>query len=64
MDLWRQLTYGLRRLTHRAQHDRDVAEEVEQYFEEATAAWVARGLSAEDARRAARLAVRPWPGSR
>jgi len=55
MDLWRQLTYGLRRLTHRAQHDRDVAEEVEQYFEEATAAWVARGLSAEDARRAARL---------
>src|ERR1700679_1282499 len=55
MSLWRQLTYGLRRLTNRAQHDRETAEEVEQYFEEAEAAWRARGLSAEDARRAARL---------
>jgi predicted permease len=55
MSLWRQLTYGLRRLTHRAKHDRDVAEEVEQYFEEAASAWRARGLTAEDARRAARL---------
>src|SRR5579859_6296057 len=55
MSLWRQFTYGLRSLTHRAKRDRDVADEVEQYFEETVAAWMARGLSAEDARRAARL---------
>ena len=55
MSLWRQLTYGLRSLMNRAKHDRDVAEEVEQYFEEAEAAWRSRGLSAKDARRAARL---------
>jgi putative ABC transport system permease protein len=55
MSLWRQLTYGLRSLAHRAKHDRDVADEVEQYFEEAAAAWMARGLSAEEARRVARL---------
>jgi putative ABC transport system permease protein len=55
MSLWRQLTYGLRSLTNRAKHDRETAEEVEQYFEEAEAAWRSRGLSAEDARRAARL---------
>ena len=54
MSLWRQLTYGLRTLAHREKRDRDVAEEVEQYLEEATAAWVARGLSLEDAKKAAR----------
>jgi putative ABC transport system permease protein len=57
MSLWRQLTYGLRSLANRAKHDRDIAEEVEQYFEEAEAAWRSRGLSAKDARRAARLEV-------
>jgi putative ABC transport system permease protein len=55
MSLWRQLTYGLRSLTNRAKHDRETTEEVEQYFEEAEAAWRSRGLSAQDARRAARL---------
>jgi predicted permease len=55
MSLWRQLTYGLRSLARRSQRDQDVVDEVEQYFEEATAAWEARGLSAEEARRAARL---------
>ena len=55
MSLWRQLTYGLRSLVNRAKHDRDVADEVEEYFEEAAAAWRSRGLSAQDARRAARL---------
>jgi putative ABC transport system permease protein len=55
MSLWRQLTYGLRSLTNRAKQDRETAEEVEQYFEEAEAAWRSRGLSALDARRAARL---------
>jgi hypothetical protein len=38
MSLWRQLTYGLRSLAHRAKRDQDVADEVEQYFQEATAA--------------------------
>ena len=55
MSLWRQLTYGVRSLLNRGKHDRDAAEEVEQYFEEAEAAYRARGLSAADARRAARL---------
>src|SRR5271168_5376417 len=55
MSLWRQLTYGLRSLTNRTKHDRETAEEVEQYFEEAEAAWRSRGFSAQDARRAARL---------
>ena len=53
MSLWRQLSYGLRRLTNRAQHDRDVAEEVEQYFAEAIAEGRARGLSAQESRREA-----------
>lgn len=55
MSLWRQLTHGLRNLTHRRARDRDVADEVEQYFEEAEAELRSRGLSARDARRAARL---------
>ena len=55
MSLWRQLTYGLRSLTHRPARERDVADEVEQYFEEAEAVWRSRGLTAEEARRAARL---------
>jgi len=54
MSLWRQLTYGLRSLTHRPARVQDVANEVEQYFEEAEAAWRSRGLSAEDSRKAAR----------
>ena len=48
MSLWRQLVYGLRSLTHRTSRDRDVADEVEQYFEQATEAWMARGLSADE----------------
>ena len=33
MSLWRQLTYGLRSLAHRAKRNRDVTDEVEQYLE-------------------------------
>ena len=55
MSLWRQLTRGLRVLTHRRAADQDVADEVQRYLEQATAALVASGLSPEDARRAARL---------
>jgi putative ABC transport system permease protein len=55
MSFWRQLTYGLRGLINRKARDREVADEVEQYFEEAAAAWRARGLTAREAERAARL---------
>ena len=55
MDPWRQLLRGLSALLHRQAADKDVADEVEHYLEEATAAWMIRGLSPLDARRAARL---------
>lgn len=55
MSLWRQLTRGIRALTHRQAADRDVADEVQDYFEQAAAALEESGLSPEDARRAARL---------
>jgi putative ABC transport system permease protein len=55
MSLRRQLSRGLRSLLHRSAADRDAADEVQQYFEEAVAAAKARGLSSEDAKRAARL---------
>lgn len=55
MSLWRQLTRGLRVLTNRTAADQDVADEVQHYLEEATSAFVARGLSPDEARRAARL---------
>lgn len=57
MSLWRQLIYGLRSLTRRENRERDVADEVEQYFEQATVAWMARGLSTDEARKAARLEI-------
>ena len=55
MSLWRQLTRGLRVLTDRRAADQEIADEVEHYLEQATAAHLARGLSPEAARRAARL---------
>ena len=54
MSLWRQLSRGLRALVHRSATDRDIADEVQQYIDEAAAAFEASGLSPEDARRAAR----------
>jgi len=57
MSLWRQLTRGLRNLTNRTQADHEVDEEVEHYLDEAAAMFQARGLSPEEARRAARLEV-------
>ena len=51
MFLWRQLTRGLHALTHRDAADRDVADEVDHYLEQATAEHLARGLSPADARR-------------
>ena len=54
MSLWRQLRFGWRGLRDRAGREQDVADEVAQYFEEAEAEWRERGLSAEEAKRAAR----------
>ncbi|HEY7480254.1 MAG TPA: ABC transporter permease [Gemmatimonadales bacterium] len=55
MSLWRQLRSGLRRLTHRHDADRELAEEVGHYLEQAAAAHEATGLSPEAALRAARM---------
>jgi putative ABC transport system permease protein len=57
MSLWRHLTRGLRVLTNRAAADEDVADELQDYLEHATAALEQTGLSPEDARRSARLEV-------
>ncbi|MFZ0590196.1 MAG: ABC transporter permease [Bryobacteraceae bacterium] len=53
MSLWRQFIRGVRVLGNRTAADRDIADEVSHYLEEATASFVARGLSPEEARRAA-----------
>ncbi len=55
MSLWRQLTHGLRVLRNRKAADRDIADEISHYLEEATAALINKGLSPDEARRAARL---------
>ena len=55
MSLWRQVSRGVRVLFHRNAADREIADEVESYLEQATAAWREQGLAPEDARRAARL---------
>ena len=55
MSLWRQLTRGLRVLIHSDAAGRDATDEVEHYLQQATDAFVAKGLSPQDARRAARL---------
>ena len=55
MSLGRQVRHGLRGLLHRTAHDEEIGEEVREYFEEAVAAWRERGLTEDEARRAARL---------
>jgi putative ABC transport system permease protein len=55
VSLWRQLTRGLRGLTHRSLADREVADEVQHYLELSAEAHMARGLSRDEALRAARL---------
>jgi putative ABC transport system permease protein len=57
MSLWRQVSRGLRVLTHRHAADEDVADEVQHFLDQAAAEFVARGLSPEEARRAAKLEV-------
>ncbi len=53
MSLVRQIVRGMRALVHPARADADVSAEVRDYLERATAAHVTRGLSRQDAARAA-----------
>ncbi len=55
MSLWRQLSRGLRGLADQKRANEDIGDEIRQYLEDATVAGIARGLSAADARRAARI---------
>jgi len=57
MPLWRQLTRGLRVLAHRSAADRELDDEVRHYLDEATESWISRGLSPDEARRAARMEI-------
>ncbi|HEU5218178.1 MAG TPA: ABC transporter permease [Gemmatimonadales bacterium] len=64
MSLWRQLTRGLRVLTSRNSADRDLNDEVADYLARATAAGIARGLTPDEARRAARVEMGSAPAVR
>jgi putative ABC transport system permease protein len=55
VSLWRQAIRGLRALLNRPAADREIGDEVEHYFDEAVAEFQTRGLSLDEARRAARL---------
>jgi putative ABC transport system permease protein len=55
MSVWRQLQHGLRVLINRAASDQTIADEAQDFIDRTTEEFIARGLSPEDARRAARL---------
>src|SRR6185295_5025067 len=55
MSVWRQLQHGLRVLTNRTAADRAITDEAQDYIERTTEEFTARGLSPEEARRAALL---------
>ena len=55
--LWRRFARGWRAIVDRDAADRDVADEVQHYLEEATAALVANGVPPAQARRAALLEI-------
>ena len=55
MSFWRQLIRGVRVLGNRRAADQEIADEVSHYMEESESALIAKGLSPEEARRAARL---------
>ncbi len=57
MSPWRQLTRGLRGLMRRSALEQDVADEVQNYLDEATADFIARGLRPDHALRAARVQI-------
>ena len=49
MSLWRQLTRGMRGLFSQSRANDDIAAEIRQYLDDATAAGLARGLSIDEA---------------
>ncbi len=53
----RQLVYGLRNLFRRSRADKEITDEVDNFFTEMKVDFEARGMTAEDAARAARLAL-------
>ncbi len=55
MSVWRQFSRGLRGLLNRPAASQDLHDEVQQYFDEAVAAGMARGLTEQEARHQARL---------
>jgi putative ABC transport system permease protein len=55
MSLWRQLARGMHGLFRPARKNDHIALEVHEYLDDAVAAAIARGLSPDDAQRAARL---------
>ena len=57
MSLWHHLRHGVRRLSRPSAADREIADEVRDFLDRATADHEARGLSPDDARRAARLEI-------
>ena len=54
MSLWRRISHGLRVLIDPTDADNDLADEVQHYLDQATSESIGRGLSPDDARRAAR----------
>ena len=55
MSLWRHVAHGFRALVRRSDMERDAADEVRHYLDEAAAEHQARGLSRREARRRVRL---------
>jgi putative ABC transport system permease protein len=55
VSLWRQFTRGLRVLANRPAANQEISDEVNHYLEESIATFVAKGLSPDEARRAARI---------
>jgi putative ABC transport system permease protein len=55
MSLWRQLSRGVRVLRNRDAADQAIGDEVSHYLAETTAALMAKGLSPDEAQRAARI---------
>ncbi|HKF50262.1 MAG TPA: ABC transporter permease [Terracidiphilus sp.] len=53
MSIWRQATHGLRGFFHRGAREREIEDEVQNYFDAATAEYRSAGLSDDEARRAA-----------
>jgi putative ABC transport system permease protein len=57
VSFWRQVTRGIRVLGNRRAADREIAEEVNHYLEESASLFAARGLTPDEAWRAARMEI-------